>query len=197
MDQKPASDEELALEIQCGNREALTLLVEHYHAPIMGFLYRLAGGDRSLAEDLVQETFLRALKSIRQYRYPRPFKPWLYAIALNLARDHYKKAETRHVYELPEGFEAASSASADGDLSGEEESGRVAAAVLELPRQQREAIILRYCQCLSLLEIAGVLQVPVGTVKSRICLGLKRLRACLNEAENRSIVPAEVESDRR
>jgi RNA polymerase sigma-70 factor (ECF subfamily) len=180
----PSSDEELALQIQRGDREALTLLVERYHGPILGFLYRMSGGDRSLAEDLVQETFLRALRSIGQYLHPRPFKPWLYAIALNLARDHYKQAEMRHVDTILDVFEPSFDDPPDARLQAGEEVRSVAAAVSKLPKRQREAVILRYYQGQSLAEIAEVLQVPVGTVKSRISLGLRRLRECLEELEN-------------
>ncbi len=185
MKKGPTSDEELALQIQRGNREALTLLLEHYHGPILGFLYRMTDGDRMLAEDLVQETFLRALKSIRQYLYPRPFKPWLYAIALNLVRDHYKQAEIRHVEAMRDVFEPISDDPPSDRLQATEEAKRVAAAVSELPIRQREAVILRYYQCLPLGEIAQVLHVPLGTVKSRISLGLKRLKVCLKELDDK------------
>ena len=91
-----ATDEQLALAIQNGRRNELAPLVQRYHSLLFGYLYHLCGGDRATAEDLVQESFLRALNGIGRYRYPQPFKPWLYAIATNLARDHYKRAETRY-----------------------------------------------------------------------------------------------------
>src|SRR5262245_62586758 len=89
------TDEELALDIQRGHAESLLCLVERHHEPLFGFLYRMTGGDRTLAEDLAQDVFVRMLSAIGQYQHPRPFKPWLYAIATNLARDHYKRAEMR------------------------------------------------------------------------------------------------------
>ena len=95
-------DENLMLGIQQGNRGDLSALVERHHSPLLGFLYRMTGGDRSLAEDMVQETLLRLLRSIDQYQYPRPFKPWLYTIATNLVRDHYKRAEIRHTQSMPD-----------------------------------------------------------------------------------------------
>src|SRR5690348_4545040 len=89
------SDEQLAQQLQDGDRAALTALVERHYDPLLGYLYRLARGDRPLAQDLAQETFLHALRGITHYTYPRPFKPWLYAIATNLARNHYNRADTR------------------------------------------------------------------------------------------------------
>lgn len=176
------TDEALAWGVQRGGRDDLAALVERHHGALLGYLYRMCGGDRALAEDLVQETFLRLLRAIRQYRYPRPFKPWLYAIATNLARDHYKRAEMRHGGSASDHetlWEAAGDPSAgpEESLLAEREAQQVAQAVTALPAHQREAVILRYYQDLSLAEIAETLGVPVGTVKSRLSLGLRRLRA--------------------
>ena len=174
------TDEELALGVQRGSADDLAALVERHHGPLLGYLYRMTGGDRPLAEDLVQETFLRVLRSIGQYQHPRPFKPWLYAIATNLARDHYKRAETRYtVGEGNEGLARGQAVLPEARVLAEEEAERVAAAVTALPAGQREAVVLRYYQSLSLAEIAEALGVPLGTVKSRLHLGLRRLRAML------------------
>lgn len=180
------SDEELARGIQRGRRDDLTLLVERHHSPLLGFLYRMAGGDRSLAEDLVQETFVRILHGIHQYDYPRPFKPWLYQIAANLARDHYKRADTRRTDSLPE--DDVSLRPADEMLPEDvfllnSESRQVAAAIRQLPAHQREVVILRYYQEFSLAEIADALDIPIGTVKSRLSIGLNRLRTAWLEQE--------------
>lgn len=146
----------------------------------------MTGGDRALAEDLVQETLLRVLHAIGQYRYPRPFKPWLYAIATNLARDHYKRAEMRYsdsASDDPMQWESANDPT-DGieeRLLSASEAQRVATAVSTLADHQRETIVLRYYQDLSLAEIADALGIPVGTVKSRLNLGLKRLRVSLRD----------------
>jgi RNA polymerase sigma-70 factor (ECF subfamily) len=78
------TDEELMAHILAGNRAALAPLVERYQRPLFAYLYRL-GGDRALAGDLVQDTFVRLLEQ-RTYQAGRPFRPWLYAIATNLAR---------------------------------------------------------------------------------------------------------------
>ena len=178
------TDEQLALRVQQGHAGELAVLVERHHSPLLGFLYRMTGGDRALAEDLTQEAFLRALRAIEQYRYPRPFKPWLYAIATNLARDHYKRAETRYTAPADAALDddsAMDMADPDTPLPEEawlagSEARHVAAMVKMLPDHQREALVLRYYQNLSLNEIAGALDVPVGTVKSRLSLGLRRLR---------------------
>jgi RNA polymerase sigma-70 factor, ECF subfamily len=85
------SDEHLMAAVQAGDQVALAALVTRRHGPLLGYLYRLVGGDRQLAEDLVQETMLHVLRQ-RTYQVGRPFKPWLYRIATNLARDSFKSA---------------------------------------------------------------------------------------------------------
>ncbi len=177
------SDEDLARGIQRGTKGDLALLVERHHSPLLGFLYRMTGGNRPLAEDLVQETFLRLLHGIGQYQYPRPFKPWLYTIATNLARDHYKQAEIRHTISMPERTPEIQSDAPEEALLLDIEAQQVAAVITGLPAHQREAVVLRYYQELSLVEIAEVLSVPVGTVKSRLSLGLKQIRERILERE--------------
>lgn len=178
------SDEQLALGVQQGRVDALTRLVERYHDPIFAYLYRFTGGNRPLAEDLVQETFLRVMQRIGQYRHPRPFKPWCYAIATNLARDHVKSADRRltdsavpaQMAALPTG-----QPSPGAIVQQRDEAAQIAAALFKLPPAHREAIILRYYQDLSHREMAAILDVPIGTVKSRLSNGLQQLKAALAE----------------
>lgn len=177
-------DEELALAVQKGQQDSLVRLVERHHSLLLGFLYRMTGGNRALAEDLVQETFLRLLRTIPQYQYPRPFKPWLYTIATNLARDHFKRAEVRQTLALTDDNLEIVEVELAKDLLTRDEAQEVAAALLALPQTQRETIILRYYQELSLAEIATVLNIPLGTVKSRLSLGLHKLREVLEGANN-------------
>jgi RNA polymerase sigma-70 factor, ECF subfamily len=172
------TDENLLLAIQRGERVAVAPLVERHHSPLIGYLYRLTGGDRALAEDLAQETFLRLISTVQRYAYPRPVKPYLYQIATNLARDHFKSASVRHAAPLSESHPADEwvEQSVLTGLAARD----AASALAELPSVQRETVLLRYFQDLSLNEIAELLGIPVGTVKSRLSLGLKRLRERLS-----------------
>lgn len=172
-----ATDEALAQAVQQGSQTALHRLVMRHHAPLFGFLFRLTGGDRALAEDLVQETMVRLLRGIGSYDGQRPFKPWLYQIAVNTTRDHYKRADTR--YTASENGEIALVAGPqrlETAVIHQETMQEALTAMAHLPPHQREALLLRYAEGLSLAEIADVLDVPVGTVKSRLSLALKRLR---------------------
>ncbi len=175
-------DEDLALNIQRGETAALNTLVERHYSPLLGYLYRMTGGNRALAEDLTQEAFLRALRGIDRYTHPRPFKAWLYAIATNTARDHFKSADSRHTNSMAEDFDAPADIAPDANLLAADDARAVVRALGALPDHQREAVILRYYQDLSLSEIAEALGIPVGTVKSRLSLGLKKMRELLGES---------------
>lgn len=177
------NDESLAQAIQQGSQPALRRLVIRHHAPLIGFLYRMTGGDRFLAEDLAQETMVRLLRGIRSYDGRRPFKPWLYQIAVNVTRDYYKQAEMRHTGS-DDGSMAriASPQRPETAVIQRETAQEAVTAVYHLPPHQRETLLLRYAEELSLEEIALILNIPVGTVKSRLSLALKRLREELTEA---------------
>jgi len=186
-EQTLTTDETLALGLQQGRTEDMATLVERHYDALVGYLYRLGGGERELAADLAQETFLQALKKAHQYQYPRPFKPWLYAIATNLARNHLKRAETRLTRPIGDRPLAGTPADTPEEaIVAADEAHRAAALLAMLPAGQHEVIVLRYYQELDLAEIAAVLNIPIGTVKSRLSLGLRRLRTLLEQRDGRS-----------
>lgn len=169
--------------VQAGDRPALGRLVERHHRPLIGYLYRLSGGDRPLAEDLAQETFVRLLRG-SCYQVGRPFKPWLYAIATNLARDHFKAAYTRHTVAPVETADPVDAAPGPEEVAlAAEQGGEVAVALRRLGPEYRAALLLRFYGDLSLQEIAIALDVPLGTVKSRLSVGCRRLRVLLANPE--------------
>lgn len=184
-------DEKLALDVQRGKQAALAQLIKRHHNPLMGYLFRMTSGDRQLAEDLVQETFLRMLRGIDRYTYPRPFKPWLYAIATNLARDHYKAADFRLAADIDENL--WHDTSPEEIALASDEVHTVIRALATMPDFQREVIVLRFYQALSLAEIADALDIPIGTVKSRLSMGIKRLRDVLHTSDSSEAEEREAE----
>lgn len=171
------ADETLARRIQNGDRLAVDPLVERHYSPLIGYLYRMTGGDRALAEDLAHETFVRAITNIAQYQHPRPFKAWLYAIATNAARNHYKSADQRRTTNADDTFfDLPDDHPVEAPLIEGEEAAAVIAALGALPDHQREVVLLYYYQQFSLQEIAETLHIPLGTVKSRLSIGISRLR---------------------
>ena len=180
------SEEDLMAVAMTGDHVALGTLVTRHHRPLFAYLYRLTGGDQPLAEDLVQETLLRVVRQ-RTYKPGRPFRPWLYAIATNLARDHFASAAARHA--TPGDADALLRRLPDGGQGPEEwaltrERGdEVRAALDGLGDEYRVVLLLRYYQEFSLQEIADALHIPLGTVKSRLSVGGGRLRRALDSVQ--------------
>ncbi len=177
------SDEQLMIAVMAGDQVALAALVIRHHAPLLGYLYRLVGGDRPLAEDLVQETLLHVLRQ-RTFRSDRPFKPWLYAIATNLAHDYFKSAAVRQRWRGDDEEEALlqlydSAPGPEERALAAEQGSEVRAALAQLREEYRVVVLLRFYQGFSLQEIAETLQIPLGTVKSRLSVGVHRLRTVL------------------
>jgi RNA polymerase sigma-70 factor (ECF subfamily) len=167
-------DETLYRQVLQGNKGALIELIRRYHAPLYKFLCRFSG-DAVLADDLAQETFTRLLTY--QGSLPIRFKPWAYAIARNLARDHFKSAHYR--YEHSTDFED-DTAGIPGDAGfAADDREAVIQALTKLSDDHREVLILRFYHDLKLEEIADVTHAPVGTVKSRLFHALKLMKGFL------------------
>ena len=164
-----------------GDAGALETLVQRYHAPLLAHLYRVLA-DSQLAEDLVQETFIRLIRDAQGYCYPRPFRPWLYAIAHHLACNYHTSAYARRVElraELP-AVQAHEPDPAEWFERWERHHG-LRQALTQLSIEQREVLSLRFGQELSISETATILSIPPGTVKSRTFTALRLLRASLEE----------------
>ena len=151
-----------------------------YNAEAAGLYSFLAyrTGDRALAEDLLADAFERALRSRARYDRKRGSeKTWLYAIALNLLRDHARRAAAEaRAYERTGG---GADGGEDPALRGVEERDEVMRALAELAPEEREAIALRFGAELSVPEIAQVLGEPVTTAEGRVYRALQKLRGTL------------------
>ena len=162
-----------------GDEAAFTLLVREHRVAVFGVVYRRVG-DRSAAEDLTQETFLRAWRARAGYRGGDPsVRGWLCTIAANVARDHIRARrrrpiETEAVYDDIPSMSDDPAAAAEAIVSLEQ----LRLALAALPANHREMFLLRERDGLSYKEIAGVMQCPIGSVMS----GLARARERLLEA---------------
>lgn len=174
------SDEELAYQLQRGSEEALEQLVNRYHAPIHAYILRMSG-DYHATHDLVQDVFIKVCRGIKYYRQGFPFKAWLYSIASNTYKDYKKTAYVRKV--LPGLGETESCAghiaTPEEVLLKDYERTRVLDAINGLGDIYRETLILRFYQELKLNEIAVILNIPLGTVKSRLSSSVAQLKEIL------------------
>ncbi len=176
-------DSRLIRRAQEGDVEAFGVLVKHYQTRIFNLAFRMTGSQTDAA-DLAQETFVRAFQSMGSYRSQRPFYPWLYAVSLNLVRNHLKR---RRLIRFIEGSPLLDQTPSDGDTPetalARRESGRaVQAGLMKLPFRLRAAVVLRYYQDLPFREIAEILGTSQGAVKQRVYRGLEKLREILDDS---------------
>ena len=173
-----STDEELVAAHLRGHAQAFPILMERYRPELHGFLQRFIGS-RAAAEDVFQDTFLQIHLSAAAFDPNRVFRPWLYTIAANKARDWYRKDRRRRGVSLqtPIGEDgegqlidlfAADIHQPAQPLTLREESALVKKAVDALPTLHREILVLAYFQKMNYQQIAEILQIPLGTVKSRL-----------------------------
>lgn len=177
-----ASDEMLAGRVQRGDRVAFDVLVRRYlrpiHAVVASFLREPAD-----AEDAVQESFLRALDNIAKYDVTRPFAPWLYQVARNVALNR-AASEAKRRTEPIEGDDFASTGPApDEALELAEIRRRVEAAIHGLPEQRRTAFRLHDVDGYSTAETAALMGLSEGTVRSHVHHARRELRAVLADSQ--------------
>ena len=188
------SDEDLLGRFCRGQTEAFGVLVRRYESELHGYLRRYLG-DSNLAEDVFQNTFLQLYLKSHQYEAGRPVRPWLYTIATHQAIDALRRNARHQVLSLEQkredsgngeirslldGLESRGPAPLD-NLSAQERKERVRASVDRLPDFLREVVILAYYQGLKYREIAEILDIPVGTVKSRLHAALNKLQEAWSE----------------
>jgi len=172
----------LIRELTAGQRSAYIQAVEQHYKRIYAFLYRLLQ-DAALAEDMTQDTFAAAWRSLDQFEGRASFATWLHKIALNTYRD-YRRRERLVV--IPMDVEATAALPDPAQeliecLEAEELQQRVQQAVAGLPEIYREVVILHCYQGLKHSEVAELLDVPMGTVQYRLHVSLDKLRTVLRE----------------
>lgn len=183
------SDEQLLLQSRQGDREAFAILVRRYERELYGYLRRYLG-DGSLAEDVFQNTFLQLYLKSGQYQPGHPVRPWLYTIATHQAIDALRRNNRHQAVSLDEYRDSEGEGDCQrlmemlenrepGPLdqaTGKEQREHVRAAVEQLPDFLRQVLLLAYYQGLKYREIADIVGIPVGTVKSRLHAALVRLQ---------------------
>jgi len=190
-------DEALMLRYQQGDRSAFTVLVRRHQGPLYNFALRQVRAPQ-VAEDVVQETFVRVVQNAREFKHEARFTTWVYTITRNLCIDQLRKGALRKHPSLDQarsdqgGGEGPSlgeqtadpRASVEREATGTELKQRIARAVDTLPDEQREVFLMRELSNLPFKEIAEITGVPENTVKSRMRYALERLQEALQEYED-------------
>ncbi|MBE7035215.1 MAG: sigma-70 family RNA polymerase sigma factor [Ruminococcaceae bacterium] len=183
------SEQEQIQKAQAGDLAAYELLIAAYESKILNYCYRMLG-NRADAEDAAQEVFVKVFRFIKSFNGESSFSTWLYRIASNVCMDIVRKAKRRQQETMSlhqqnsEGEEFYLSLSDDGPSPYEKAQLREARkalekALLDLPEEHRQVIILRDVEGRSYEEIADVLHLAPGTVKSRINRARKALQKLL------------------
>jgi RNA polymerase sigma-70 factor (ECF subfamily) len=185
------SDQEVVLMARAGREAAYRELIRRYERPIFALLFRMVR-DRELAEDLSQETFVKALNAIESYRPEFKFSSWIFKIANNAAIDHLRRREldtlsldgSPHA-ETPEAMQATAlqigsrQESPLDAVEAKELGGAIESAIGRLRPEYRSCILLRHVEGRAYEEIAEMLDLPLGTVKTYIHRARNELRQAL------------------
>lgn len=179
---EPGEEAGLVRAAQSGDTDAFGQIVRHYQRAV----YRVAYGltrNASDADDLAQETFVRAWQAIGRFRAGEPLYPWLARIAMNQAMSLFRRRKRRPETPLEPLLEAGrqwgGGADPAGEVSDRDHAAHLEAALAELSPEHQSVLVLRAVEGLSYDEIAGVLGVPAGTVMSRLSRARAELRARL------------------
>lgn len=187
---KAVRDEDYEIILSCrrGDDEAFGVLVERHQKKMFNIALRMTG-DYDEACEIVQEAFLAAYRAIRKFRGEAKFSTWLYGILVNVSKTRMKQT-ARHRQKTVsmddpadgpgEGL-AGPEASALETLEKQEIQAKVQHCINTLDEEHREALVLRDIQGFSYNEIAGILSVPEGTIKSRLFRAREAMKNCLKK----------------
>ncbi len=169
-------DVELMLLLRKGRKEAFSILYERYADKLVSFFYRMLNKDNEKAQDFMHDLFVKIIENPASFDTGKRFDTWIFHIAYNMCKNEYRKMTVRdeyrdrQIYKLPYSEE-----SVKNKIDQQKFSEELNESLGSLDEKHRTVFILRYQQDLSLKEIAGILDCPEGTVKSRLFKAIKVL----------------------
>lgn len=182
--QEPTAAEELVPRLVRGDRNAVDEAYRTYHAAVRGLARRLLG-DATAAEDIVHETFVTLPKAIRKYRGESSFRSFLLGVAVNHSRRHVRSVmRRRRAMERLADRDAVSPTSVDGhaEVARRQLADRLTLALDQLSFDQREAFVLCEVEQRTSVEVAEILGIPEGTIRTRVFHARRKLREVLEGA---------------
>ena len=168
--------------IQNGDPEAFETLVRKYYQNIYQFCVRRCNGDTALAADLTQDTFLKLIEHIQQYRLTGKFINFLLTIAVNTCNNHFKK-KSPDIVDMDTLSAVPSNLNISEEVLRQEDAKIIQQAIDRLPDMQKEVVILRFYHDRKLKEIAAITGVSLPTAKSRLKQGLDKLKRYLDKED--------------
>ena len=173
-----ADETELVTQAQTGDRNAFSDLIRLHAQGVRNVIYRMCG-DAQLAEDAAQETFIRAWQNLSSYRPQTSLRNWLYRIAVNAATDLLRKEKRIMPDDIDDLHLTDGQLGPEAMASQQERTAMVQKAILSLPDASRAVLVLREYEELSYQEISSTLDIPLGTVMSRLNYARKLLKTKL------------------
>ena len=177
------TENEIIQRVLNGDRDAYAPLVDEYKGPIFNLAYRMTGNYQN-AEDLAQETFVRAYKALRRFNRKKRFFPWLYTITLNLIRNHLvkKRVAPYGTYIEPDCvIPQDDKQDPEQNAVRQQEIEKLNFCLQKIPLDLKEAVILRFYQGLSFKDIAEISGISLSAVKMRVYRALDKLRESMKE----------------
>lgn len=173
------SDETITGQISSGRVDQVDLLVNRYSDRLFRIIMRLVQS-HGAAEDILQDTWVKVMRKIHQYDPSRPFFSWLTRIAVNGCRDYWRK-ERRRIWKQHSAVHKDGDSKLEGtyiheDLEMRDNQVLVSKALMKISQKLREVVVLKFFNGMTYEEIAQVLDIPAGTVKSRLHYALSKLR---------------------
>ncbi len=178
------SDEALMIAIRKGDQRAFNEIYERYSGPLLGYFIRMLWKDREKAEDFVHDIFAKIIKKPELFDPERKFKTWIYSVANNMCKNEYKKQEVRkNTTNGLDEFYAVSDENSNvfGEVQDVFFRAEFEESMNSLDEKHSEVFKLRHMDGLSIKEIAEVLEISDGTVKSRLFYATKYLAESLKE----------------
>ena len=171
------SDFDLLDRFEDGDQRALEEIVSKYQKPIFFFILRMVWNETDAA-DLLQKTFINALRNIRRFDRRSNLKTWLYRIAINVCKNHFRDDPRRREVNI-EGMVFFDEKNPSDQIISEEERKGLSLALNDLPEKQRYTVILKVYQGLRYREIAAITGCSEGTAKANFHFGVKKLMEIL------------------
>lgn len=169
------SDESLMLHVANGNSEAFNELYKRYGAKLYRYFYRLLNNNQSKAEDFTQDLFVKVMQSSKIFNTQQKLSTWLYTIANNMCRNEWRNQSNRNAIINSLEFESVEHQNYNQKLDHKLLLKLVEEEIQKLPEIDQTLIAMRYQQELSIQEIAIIMEIPEGTVKSKLFYIMKKL----------------------
>lgn len=178
-----SSDEELMVYVVKGRHDAFEILYSRYSKPMLRFFYRQLYQDEEMAQDFLQDLFLKVIEKAGSYQSEKKFKVWIYTIASNMCKNEYRRNEIRGKKVVDFDFTSvidSNTANMPGKFDRQLFNKMLAEELGKLDELQSLTFVLRYQDHLTVKEISEIMECAEGTVKSRLFYTLKKLHAGLN-----------------